>query len=467
MVPQADWLTSHTILNTLKEPVFVVDTDRSLSYANERLATILDLSPAALQHMEWEDFADFVSDGFPAFDAAVVEVIERDSQERRVDIEMDHPSTAPVPPQLAVEARITPITSDGHGTAAVVILRDIGDRKKRERELRQFKNAVNHAGHAIFITDTEGVITYVNPTFEDMTGYTADEVSGATPAILKSGHHSGEFYANLWETILNGEIWSDEIVNERKSGERFIAHQTIAPIKDATGMIQGFVAIQDDITDQQLREQQLAVFHRVLRHNLRNEGTAIKGHADILSEALPEDASGEHLDVIQESVQALLDVSEKAHYVRQILADTLDEDVNRPLSTILDHVKSRIISSYPDAEITLQGDLSEEIETDAKVVPAVYELVENAVKHSDGSESQVIITVTTGDTEATVAIADNGPGIPEQERRVLETGTEDALNHGSGLGLWFAYWLLHYTGGDIEITVDEAGTVVTATIPLR
>jgi signal transduction histidine kinase len=66
-----------------------------------------------------------------------------------------------------------------------------------------------------------------------------------------------------------------------------------------------------------------------------------------------------------------------------------------------------------------------------------------------------------------VTISENGPGIPDEERRVLEAGTETPLEHSSGLGLWFAYWLVHYVGGDITLDVDDGGTTVAVTLPVR
>ncbi len=367
--------------------------------------------------------------------------------------------TAPVEKQ-ALFRTISNLLARRHQTEELVT-----DLRDQNEELRKFKNAVENAGHAIFITDTDGTIEYVNSAFEELTGYTAAEAVGANPRILKSGEHDEAFYHSLWNTILSGEIWTSEIVNERKSGERFTINQTIAPIKDTDSEIQGFVGIQDDITGQRLREQQLTVFHRVLRHNLRNKGTVIEGHADILEQSLDDDGFCEHLRTIQESVQSLLDVSEKANRVQHLLADSLEKDVERELTAILEQITERVASSYPDAELSLENNVSNPLKIDARVTSAFQELVENAVKHSGTSSSRVTLTVTMDATTATVTIADNGPGIPDQERRVIEAGTEEPLEHGSGLGLWFAYWLISYVGGNIDIQANADGTTVSVGIP--
>lgn len=338
-----------------------------------------------------------------------------------------------------------------------------GDLRAQNAELRRFKKAVEQAGYAIFITDSEGTIEYVNPAFEKMTEHTADEAVGETPRLLKSGEHDDAFYDTLWQTVLGGDIWTNEIVNERKSGERFIAIQTISPIQDG-GEIQGFVAIQEEITDRRLREQQLTVFHRILRHNLRNNGTTIMGRVEYLQQSL-DDASGEHLDVIRDSMASLLAISEKANRIQQLLADSLsDSEIERGLTAIMTEIADGVTESYPNATVSIEDGPSEPLTVDAKASPALRELVENGIKHSDATTPRVEIRVTATDTTATVTITDNGPGIPDRERRVIQEGTEKPLEHGTGMGLWFAYWLISYIGGDIDIEADSDGTVISVTV---
>ena len=130
--------------------------------------------------------------------------------------------------------------------------------------LRSFKRAVEQAGHSIYITDPDGTIRYVNPAFEATTGYSADEALGARPAILKSGEHDDEFYENLWDTILGGDVWQSEIVNKRKDGSRYVVNQTIAPIR-VDGETVRFVAVNADITDRRAWRRRLRALHNATR----------------------------------------------------------------------------------------------------------------------------------------------------------------------------------------------------------
>ncbi|GGL21088.1 hypothetical protein GCM10009037_00470 [Halarchaeum grantii] len=117
---------------------------------------------------------------------------------------------------------------------------------------RAFREAVECSGHSIYWTDTTGRIEYVNDAFEKQTGYAADEAVGNNANILQSGVHDDRFYERLWDTILSGEVWEGEIVNERKDGERYVARQTISPVTDDDGDVVRFVAVNEDVTD--LRE---------------------------------------------------------------------------------------------------------------------------------------------------------------------------------------------------------------------
>lgn len=388
-----------------------------------------------------------------------------DSDEPEVTVEVGIITATGNRRECEIHIALLPFEDEFRGTIGVV--RDITSHKEREEKLRKFQQAVTQAGHAIFIADTDGTIEYVNPAFEEVTGYPYEDAVGSTPAILKSGEQDAEFYEELWATILDGEVWEGELINERRSGERFAVHETIAPIQNADGTIQGFIGIQDEITARQLREQQLEVFHRVLRHNLRNKGTAIKGHTDLLERSLTVEEDLDHLQTIQDSVKSLIEISEKAHHVRQVVADALEETASRELRSALESIRNRVATSYPDAEVSLVYEPTQSLEIDAKATNAFHELIDNAVRHSNSETPNVEITVTMDGTVATVTISDDGPGIPEQEQHVLTSGTENQLEHSSGLGLWSAHWLIRFVGGDIDIDVDDHGTTVSVTTPVH
>ncbi len=110
-------------------------------------------------------------------------------------------------------------------------------------------SALESAANAIVITGRDGVIQWINPAFTRMTGYTAEEVLGKTPRILKSGKHDVSFYENLWKTILSGDVWHGSITNRRKDGSLYVCETTITPVRSADGAIDNFISIKADITE--------------------------------------------------------------------------------------------------------------------------------------------------------------------------------------------------------------------------
>jgi sigma-B regulation protein RsbU (phosphoserine phosphatase) len=101
----------------------------------------------------------------------------------------------------------------------------------------------------VLISDSAGVIEYVNPAFEGTTGFTRQEALGRTPRLLKSGYHAETFYHDMWSRLLAGEPYRGTLVNRKKSGELYWANQTITPIKNPQGTVSHFVAVLKDMTE--------------------------------------------------------------------------------------------------------------------------------------------------------------------------------------------------------------------------
>jgi diguanylate cyclase (GGDEF)-like protein/PAS domain S-box-containing protein len=137
------------------------------------------------------------------------------------------------------------------------VSQDVTERRREETERRKLSAAVEQAAEAVVITNRDGVIEYVNPAFETMTGYTAVEALGQTTRLLKSGMQSPEFYRELWQQVLAGEVFSEVFINKRKDGGVYFEEKTIAPLKDASGAITHFVATGRDITERMQTQERL------------------------------------------------------------------------------------------------------------------------------------------------------------------------------------------------------------------
>jgi len=145
----------------------------------------------------------------------------------------------------------------GRPLRAVGTVQDITAAHDAAAQLRQLSTAVEYSPASIVITDRKGAIEYVNPQFEQCTGYSFAEAIGQNPRILKSGKRTSDEYAALWATITGGGVWRGEFENVRKDGSHYWEMASIAPILAADGAISGFVAVKEDITLQKQSEREL------------------------------------------------------------------------------------------------------------------------------------------------------------------------------------------------------------------
>ncbi|GAB6862106.1 hypothetical protein JCM17092_21950 [Haloplanus litoreus] len=347
---------------------------------------------------------------------------------------------------------------------------------RREARARKFKKAADYSGHAILITDRDGTIQYVNDTWEDVTGYSAAEVIGENPHVLKSGEHDEAFYEEMWSTILAGEVWEGEIVNERKNGDQFVIHQTTAPILGDEGEIQWFVAIHDEITEQKAYERrlesdlhtsvrQLEVLARVLRHDIRNKLGVVQGNAETVRSETTDDEIAAMATRIEDASQQLLARADKQRSIVRLLVEPSTE-VPLSLSDSVTDVVERLKGTYPEAAITVDVPSGLTVTTIPELRRAIEEVVENAIVHAD-RRPEITVDARTKDGAVELRIEDDGPGIPAAERQVIGERTEiDALRHSNGMGLWLVDHIVAEAGGTVRFAdADPRGSVVTLVVP--
>ncbi len=134
---------------------------------------------------------------------------------------------------------------------------DITERKKAVDELRKLTLAVEQSPNSVIITNYDGKIEYINPTFTKVTGYGLEELKDKNPRILQSGLTPKETYKKMWETIISGEIWQGEIQNRKKNGETFWESITISGIKDNKGIITHFLAVKENISEKKHAHEEI------------------------------------------------------------------------------------------------------------------------------------------------------------------------------------------------------------------
>lgn len=381
---------------------------------------------------------------------------------RRDAFELVYPCHEPSGPRW-FELRAVGVEADSGRFASVGHL----DVTRSELYQRQFELVAEAASQVLFTTDVDGTITFVNPTFEAVTGYSAAEAIGQTPALLRSDEHTEAFYADLWETILAGETWEGTLINRRASGDLYYAETTIVPVHDDEGGLVRFLCLQTEVTDIEHFRRYLEKLDDVLRHDLRTELSVILGHAQSLERGLLDDPAeeSEALAAIVDSTRNILDTSTRA---RELAAFLQEEVERRPvdLARCLEELVAEQEAAAP--EVSFDIDVTEPAVFKAVdgIEQAFIELIQNAIEHNDGEQPRVVITVAPDAKGVAVEIADNGPGLSDAEMTTLESVSSDPIEHGTGIGLDIAYWYIRRSGGWISAAESQSGgTRVTVWLP--
>ncbi len=226
------------------------------------------------------------------------------------------------------------------------IVHDVTQRKRMEAERERWLTAIEQAGEVVLITDAEGIIQYVNPAFETVTGYTREEAVGKRPAILKSGVQDEAFYRDLWNTLRSGKKWTGRMVNRKKDGTLYTEEATISPVKDARGNIVNYVAVMRDISEKLQLEQQ---FHQAQKmesvgrlaggvaHDYNNSLTIILGFADLaLREVDPESLAASHLhEIIRAANRSVAITRQLLAFARKQIIEPVVMDLNTSVESTL------------------------------------------------------------------------------------------------------------------------------------
>ncbi|MBX7184761.1 MAG: PAS domain-containing protein [Vicinamibacteria bacterium] len=225
---------------------------RALRWSDE-VYRIYGVTPGAFE----ATFASFLDRVHPEDRAVVERAFERSGQEAE-SFAVDHRIVRPDGSVRHVRQRGGLVLVDGEAVRMVGGVRDVTDERAAEETQKTLSSAVEQTADQVAITTPDGIVRFVNPSFEQQTGYPASEVIGRTSSILKSGLHDRAFYERLWKTILDGDVFRAEFENRRKDGSIFVEDKTITPIKNGAGEVTHFVAVGRDITDRRLAEAKQA-----------------------------------------------------------------------------------------------------------------------------------------------------------------------------------------------------------------
>jgi PAS domain S-box-containing protein len=356
------------------------------------------------------------------------------------------------------------------------IARDITQIKTSEQEKNRLVTAIEQADEIVMVTDTDGIIQYVNPAFERITGYACHDAIGKKPSILKSGKQDSEFYRDLWSTIRRGEVFRGELINRRSDGSFYEESARITPIKDETGRVVNFVAVKRDVTDERSLRKQLFQAQKMesigtlaggIAHDFNNLLQAILGYTELLlSKKGPLDPDRTKLEVIQSAAQ------DGADLVSRILTLSRRGVYNMnpiELNVLVRRVEKLLRRTLPrmiQIDLLLADDLRI-IEADSgQIEQIILNLGVNAQHAMPEGGRLVIETSNAALSEAyarthigtkagqyvILAVSDNGTGMqPDVMDRIFEPFfTTKTDGQGTGLGLAMVHGIISQHGGHIR-----------------
>ena len=369
---------------------------------------------------------------------------------------------------------------------------DISAHKAAEAERERLTHAIEQVGEMIVITDAEGVIRYVNPSFTTITGYSRQEALGNKMSLVKSGRHEKGFYERLWQTISRGDTWTGQITNRRKDGTLFTEAATISPVRDERARIVNFVGVKRDITEQLALEnryqhsQKMETIGRLaggVAHDYNNMIGVILGYADmILNREQLEPGLRDEVLQIQGAAKRSADLT------RQLLGFARKQSINPEVldSNLTVENMLKMLRRLMGEKVGVEWRPCAEpwaVKMDPTQVDQI--LVNLCVNSRDAMPQGGRITIATtnvsspallGGQAAEVAagqylqltISDEGCGMdPEVLDKAFEPFfTTKDQGKGTGLGLATVYGIVQQNGGFVDILSEVGkGTAISIYLP--
>jgi PAS domain S-box-containing protein len=337
-------------------------------------------------------------------------------------------------------------------------------RMQAEEQVRKLLRAVEQSPATVVITDTNGLIEYVNPKFTQLTGYAAEEVLGKTPRVLKSGEQPPDFYKEMWGAVKSGHEWRGEFHNRKKNGELFWEFSSISPVRDREGNVTHFVAVKEDVTERKRLEEErerliseLDAFAHTVAHDLKNPLGAVLGFSDLLTtegvELTPQDVK-ESLAAVNLSAKKMQNIIEEL----QLLAGVRKAEVRSApidMAAVVESALERLSFMAREYEPVVVRPPSWPVALG--YAPWVEEVwanyLSNALKYG-GRPPRLELGGDTTDGSVRFWVKDNGPGLTTEQRAKLFTPftrLHQARATGQGLGLSIVHRIMERLGGEVWV----------------
>lgn len=440
--------TNEAVLETVQGMVFALDTDGDFELLTDPLADWLGYGREALLDAGLD--AVLGERERETFDAAIEELRAGSAESTIVETELTGASGDPLPAE--VELSIAP--DDGLFEGTIGVVRDLTElleaRRQLEAERDRFRYLFDNLPDAVSearFEDGEPIVQSVNDAFEDIFGYDAADVIGNSLNDYILTAEMADTGAEIDRAAADGEAWQGEVQRLTASGRRYFLFRGV-PYTTPEGDVYGF-GIYTDITERKQRERRLQVLTRLLRHNLRNDLSVVLGYAELLEEETTDDRLANAAAEVSAGIDDIVGMSEDVRDIQRVLETGGGTEHTTTLSAVVERAIGAVREDHPEATVT--ADVPDvPVTVDRRLHLALSHLAENAIEHARETP-QVRVSAHTDDDTVVVTVADDGPGIPDEEWAVVSGDTEiTQLSHGSGLGLWAVKWVADSYGGRME-----------------
>jgi PAS domain S-box-containing protein len=446
-----------------------LDSEGRIVYANRALADMLETTP---EELIGKTLADLVPGSVSPLPLPSLQDRMQGERPTREVLEIQYPtSSGRLVPMLIGTSLIR--DQSGVPQGATVLMLDISERKALEAALQSERDRVGtvleNIGDAVFVTDANGIIEYVNPAWERLNGYTAAEAVGRPASVLNSRTQPSEVFADLWQTVLAGRTWRGELVNRRKDGTTYDVALTATPLTDETHAVTSIVSVLYDISAMKEVERLKSQFVSDVSHELRTPLTNIRLYLDLLRSTTDRTKVERYLDTLSRESDRLAYLIDDLLSLSRLDAgavtpDLRSLDINRLLGSLVDD--RRALATRRGLELALEWDPALPMARgDERLLSQVFtNLLTNAMNYTQDQGHITVRTRTEDGSEGTwvaAIIADNGPGIPLEEqpmifRRFFRGRASRATGAaGTGLGLAICRDIIDLHGG--RITLESAG----------
>ncbi|HSB33398.1 MAG TPA: PAS domain S-box protein [Nitrospirota bacterium] len=370
---------------------------------------------------------------------------------------------------------------NGHVRGVFAVARDVTELKKAEKDRARLASAVESTADGVVITDPKtGEIQYVNAAFEQITGYTKEEVIGRTLHILDSGRHDEEFYRVLRETLRREGVWRGRLINRKKDGTLYFEDSTFSPVRDETGAIINYISVKRDITEK-LRLESIAesvntmdnigyVFSGV-RHEIGNPINSAKMSLSVLQHKLDSASKSAIRDYVDRALGEIGRVEQLLKNLRNYNLYEKPELEVLNLKDFLGKFLHLVTEDFAKKGIAIKHEYkadSHQVVVDPRALQQVLlNLLTNSADALSGRSDPVIdISMSKKSGRVLLRVADNGCGMTEKQQQDMFKPFYTSKPHGTGLGLVIVKKMLTRMNGNIEITSSlNRGTTVTIYLP--